>query len=753
MKKINVLKTLALTSLLFGCEVVVGSSSSETKPSSPNVELSEVVSTETNISSEKEQNSESTSFENTSSDSDVFSSEDILSSDEFVSSEEKVSSEKINSEESIYSEDTSLKVDTKFTKYGSVAESIYGEWEESNANNAKVSYKVSGTSTYKEIDKELVRTSSKDENVARFDILGLSSGRYDVKVVTSTNEILEMKNVVVANYDRSGYAHFNNSKGVGAYNNDGTPKAAADIIYVTNDNKNTITYNGKKGLVNILGGLGSESVIIRIIGRIETRSFDQDSKTYNRDTALGITDLDNLINKDNGDDSYWNMCNFSSSTGGVTLEGVGDDAEFFQWGMTIKNSKYVEVRNLTFTDYPEDACAIEGSSEDCLDTQYVWLHNNVFNAGKNYVDQTNEQDKPNGDGATDMKQCMHITLSYNTYNKCHKTGLVGGSDSQKSNKITFHHNYYNQCKSRLPLGRQANMHMYNNYYYKISGTVMSIRANAYVLSEYNYFESSSNPIETKSNAVVKSFNNVFKSCSGTNNGIVVSERDKIVSNSNTFNKNFDTDASYFYYDATNKVTEVDYLTSAEQAKSDALIYSGVCKPSPLNVGDINIGGGNTSSEVVSSENVSSEQISSSSKPETSESVVFNAANLTTKEKVTSNIKSGIFTVTATSEKTIKIQESSEFKSFDSSYTKIVNLEGSGSADYRSIKFTLDKSATIYIYAKSNGSERKIKIGGTEEYTFSAITGPTELTRNLSAGTYFVCSSNAGMSIAAIKIVY
>ena len=155
MKKINILKTLAIASMLFGCEIVVGSSNSETKPSTSNTETSEVVSVETNISIEKEQTSESTSFVDVSSDNN------ILSSEEFISSEEFVSSENLSSEESIYSEDISLKVDSKFTKYGSVAESIYGEWEESNANNAKVSYRISGTTTYKEIDKELVRNSSK----------------------------------------------------------------------------------------------------------------------------------------------------------------------------------------------------------------------------------------------------------------------------------------------------------------------------------------------------------------------------------------------------------------------------------------------------------------------------------------------------------------------------------------------------------------------------------------------------------------
>ncbi len=733
MKKRN-LCLIAMTFMLIGCDITVSSND--------------------NLSSYADSvESENSVINSTNSDENVISSE--MESD--ISSDELISS----SESSIVSSENKVSVDKAFTKYGTVAEGIYGEWLDSNASKATVSYKLVGTSKYISIDKELVRNLSSDNKTARFDILGIASGLYDVKVTTSSNSVIEMHNVSVASYDRSGYAHFNNSKGVGAYNNDGTPKSNADIIYVTDKTKNTVTYNGKTGIVNILNGVKSKTLIIRIIGRISTRSYDQDKKTYTRDDALGITDINNLSNKDDGDNSYWNMCFFSNSTGGLTIEGVGEDAEIFQWGMSIKNSKYVEVRNLTFTDYPEDACAIEGSSfdksSDTQGTQYIWIHNNVFNAGKNYLDRTPEQDKGNGDGATDMKQCSNVTISYNNYNNCHKTGLVGGGDSQLSNKITFHHNYYNGCKSRLPLGRQANMHMYNNYYYKISGTAMSIRANAYVLSEYNYFESTSNPIVTQSNAVVKSFNNKFKYCSGTNNGTEVTDRTKNVSNSNSFNTKFDTDSSYFYYDSVNKVTDVTYLTSAEQAKIDCVKYAGICKNSPLSV-STSKDDNELNSSINSSENYS-EYISSESKnSETSnvgDTILFNAADLQVESEISSNIKHGIFEITATSEKTISIKEDDSFKSFDSSYTQVVDLGGAGNESSRSIKFTLTKSAKVYIYAKSNNTsdERTIVIKGSSEYSFDPITKQTELKTSLDAGSYYVCSSSKGMSIAAIKIVY
>lgn len=743
MKKNKMLTTLVLSSLLVGCNVTLGGTSNNSE------DINSASSSE-NISINNSENVSQVESESPAT-------SEFHSEEELVSSEEKESNNSLEAPSTSSEADSTPVIDKNFTRYGVYSEGIFGEWSDSNSDNAKVYYKKSGAAEYIQIDEELVR--NEENSTARFDILGLSSGIYDVKVITSSNETIEMKNIAVSSFDRSGFAHFNNSKSVGGYNNDGTVREGATIIYVTEENKNTVKHNGKTGLGNIITSPGSKPLIIRMIGRVSTRSFDQDKKTYTRDDKLGITDLNGLVNKDNGDNSYWNMGSLVS-TGGLTLEGVGENAEIFQWGFTIKNSKYVEVRNITFTDYPEDACAIEGSSEDATGCQYVWVHNNVFNAGKNYVDQTSEQDKPNGDGATDMKQCMNVTLSYNVYNKCHKTGLVGGGDSQLSNRITFHHNYYNQCKSRLPLGRQANMHMYNNYYYKISGTTMSIRAKAYALSEYNYFDSCSNPVETASSGAVKSYNNIFKSCSGKQNATIVTDRAKTVSNSNTFNKNFDTDSSYFYYDSANKVTDVAYLSSAEQAKNDCPKYAGLCKSNPLSTGSSDIGGSNSQSSASNSSvsSITSSSVSSSetiSHTPTGESTLFNAANLETADNITSNKTSGIFTVTASSSKPVSVTETDGFTSFDSSFKKVVNLQGGGSDKHRSIKFELESTATIEIYAKSNkdSEARHIEIIGDAEYVFEGITGPTKLTYTLDAGTYYVCSAASGMSIAAIRINY
>jgi hypothetical protein len=125
------------------------------------------------------------------------------------------------------------------------------------------------------------------------------------------------------------------------------------------------------------------------------------------------------------------------------------------------------------------------------------------------------------------------------------------------------------------------MHIYNNYYYNCSST-LDIRANAYVLSEANYFESSRVPkVEVKedSNVIsaVKSLNDIFIDCSGTQAITVVYNREDKVTNTNTYGTSFDTNTSLFYYDKINKKSNVMVLTDAAKAKEDCIKYAGVLK--------------------------------------------------------------------------------------------------------------------------------------------------------------------------------
>jgi len=129
------------------------------------------------------------------------------------------------------------------------SESLYVTWKDNSPENAKVYYKTKEETTWKLLDSQLIRAIS--GTVARADIVGLKEGNYNVKILPSKGAEIEVPApIAVAAYDRSGYAHHNYDKGIGAYNDDGTIKDNTLVIYVTDENKNNAAdfayVNGEK---------------------------------------------------------------------------------------------------------------------------------------------------------------------------------------------------------------------------------------------------------------------------------------------------------------------------------------------------------------------------------------------------------------------------------------------------------------------------------------------------------------------------
>lgn len=466
-------------------------------------------------------------------------------------------------------------------------EAIHLEWNNDNsATSSEVSYKLSTDNSYKTIDKELIRQNGSG-GVA--DIVGIAKGVYDIKVTTSNGTTLTKNNIAVSNHDRSGYGHFGLSGGLGGYNNDGTPKSGAQIVYVTNATKNTVKLGSNTGLSNIIkNGASSGPLIIRIIGKIDTQTRDADG-TKTTDKNNGVVALNGLTDKVLSADSYFNMLDVSGKSN-ITIEGIGTDACIEKWGFTFSKCNSIEVRNLMFQKYPEDACSFEGSSSSNSKYKNYWVHNNYFKSGENKYDLTDEQDKGDGDGSSDFKGCRNITYSFNVFENCHKTSLHGGNDTSLQYNSTWHHNFLKNCGARLPLTRQVNLHTYNNYFYKDT-TCVDARASAWVLAEKNYFENCTAALKTTANSnygdpIVKSYLNVFDGSGTSDNAKTItttSDRTLTISatkGSNTSKNpypNFDTNASVFYYDSTNKCSDVEYLTDANTVKTDALQAAGLMK--------------------------------------------------------------------------------------------------------------------------------------------------------------------------------
>lgn len=418
----------------------------------------------------------------------------------------------------------------------------------------------------------------------RIDIPGLKPGTYTL-TVTAGGRSYTKENLQVMAYDRSGYAHWNYTEGVGAYNDDGTLKGNALVLYVTDENKEDVSLtsgggkltvtgignilnnssdNAKKYLLGNLTTIDKQPLVVRFVGTVTAPSGLTEPSYY--------TDSSGELDGDNG--SMAVLKNASN----ITLEGIGADAVIDGWGFSFGlNSgeaakglgKNFEVRNLSFQNVPEDCVGIEGQS-DTDRTRHTWVHNCAF-----YVPSIDSpvSDKKQGDGACDFKRSEYFTMSYNYFEGYHKTNLVGSSDTVKQYHITWHHNWWKNCQSRGPLGRQANMHIYNNLYEGNTSYCMSLRANCYIFSEFNTFKSCANPvIDEGSGGVCKSWSDTFSKCTGTNDAVVVSSKSQEVTNENPYTS-FELDSALSY------IPDGDYALdeSVEAAQENIGAYAGPMK--------------------------------------------------------------------------------------------------------------------------------------------------------------------------------
>ena len=506
----------------------------------------------------------------------------------------------------------------------------------------KILYKSDEDTEYLELDSELM--IAHDDKIDCY-ILGIKKGNYKVKIEAESDNATASRvyeDIFVDAQDRSGYAHFGSTEGIGAYNNDGTVKEGTTILYVTNENKNTVTMTIKGveyvGLVDIMQKLFQceNPVLIRVIGTIYTNQWNyknveprltdgsnndpnffentfsteygenlanlkvrytdkKDGKTYTYKTTpdglgevrvggSGVstttykgTDFPKLTGKSvYDDDSYINVIEVQAAKN-VTIEGVGSGAEFFQFGVGFEECNSIEVKNLTFTNYPEDALNFMGKDAGGLENSgRYWIHNNTFNKGYNAWDITGERDKYAGDGTIDMAFIHNVTVAYNKFDSCKKTMLVGNSDSVRCLNISLHHNYFYQVGSRIPLTRGTNVHSYNNYFNGCS-TCASIRVNTYLFSEANFYNSCKKPFDLIQGAV-KSYGDVFKA-SPTGSATIASSRDQVVTNSckpdgKTDYSKFDTNSDLFYYDAENMRSDVAVMLNADDVPAFALKYVG-----------------------------------------------------------------------------------------------------------------------------------------------------------------------------------
>ena len=348
--------------------------------------------------------------------------------------------------------------------------------------------------------------------------------------------------------------------------------------------------------------------------------------------------------------------------------------------------------------------------------------------------------------------------------------------------------------------------MYNNYYYGTTGTNMSIRARGYVFIENSVLENCKNPFECKAGTktgftdytgAVKSYNNSIISCSGKNMATVVSSRTEAITNDNSYGQTFDTDSSLFYYDETNKRSNVTILTDVDNVKTFVTSVAGAGVLPNFNIEgesgsdtpverftvtfETNGGTAINSQTVISGNkisavsttksgyklvgwykdatfstpfNISTDTITedtnlyakweaTSSDPQTGNTLTLTIPSETGDK--TENFTAGDFTITATSDKKVTV---------NSNY---ISLNGGGSITYRSIVAAVNTTNEITITINvSGGSNNRYLIVADENGTSlseTLVTGETLIIKASGHTTYYLYSKSSGLNVSTLTITY
>ena len=348
----------------------------------------------------------------------------------------------------------------------------------------------------KKIDAQLVRQY---KSYYRADVLGLKEGTYSVKVVPVNAEGAEIagantaSNLVVKSYNREGFAHFKYD-GVGAYNNDGTLKAGAKVLYITARSAKTVSTTVNTGKLETITGL--QSIIDAY-----SKGKDKTPIAFRFIGKISLSDLDHTSSSAEG-------LQIKGAEMNMTFEGVGDDATVYGFGFLLRNATSVEFRNLAIMRCLDDAMSLDTNNS------HVWIHNMDFFYGK----KGSAADQAKGDGTVDIKaNSQYITVAYNRFWDNGKASMCGMKTESGPNYITYHHNWFDHSDSRMARIRTMSVHMYNNYYLHNDVYGVGATMGSSVFMESNYFDATKRPIMSSKQGTDAKGDGTF---SGENGGLI-----------------------------------------------------------------------------------------------------------------------------------------------------------------------------------------------------------------------------------------
>lgn len=325
----------------------------------------------------------------------------------------------------------------------------------------------------KKIDAQLIRQYA---SYYRADVLGLKEGTYSVKVVPVNADGKEIagantaSSLVVKSYNREGFAHFKYA-GVGAYNNDGTLKAGAKVLYITAKTAKTISTTVNTGKQETITGL--QSIIDAY-----SKGKDKTPIAFRFIGKISLSDLDHISSSAEGLQVKGAMMH-------MTFEGVGDDATVYGFGFLLRESESVEFRNFAIMRCLDDAMSLDTKNS------HVWIHNMDLFYGK----KGSAADQAKGDGTVDIKgDSKYVTVAYNRFWDNGKASMCGMKSETGENWITYHHNWFDHSDSRMARVRTMSVHMYNNYYQHCDVYGIGATSGSSIFMESNYFDATKRPI-------------------------------------------------------------------------------------------------------------------------------------------------------------------------------------------------------------------------------------------------------------------
>ena len=192
----------------------------------------------------------------------------------------------------------------------------------------------------------------------------------------------------------------------------------------------------------------------------------------------------------------------------TTIIGLGENSGIKGGSLLLKNVQNIAIRNMLIEDafdpFPDvqkndgfnaqyDGVSIDSSKniwvdhchfKDTVDLSHVHLAGGELTKWQTY------------DGLCDIKgDSAAITISHNIFENHDKTMLIGSRDSDGSSEtrtITVAHNIFDNCAQRLPMARNAKVHVYNNFYDSKDGFydqkyAIGVRFGSLVYAQNNYF--------------------------------------------------------------------------------------------------------------------------------------------------------------------------------------------------------------------------------------------------------------------------